>query len=104
MPIPWSEPHPGVKDHILLTLYYIILTFNDPEEKSLLKMFREKEKMLVTSILSFSYNVFKPIEDKNHHLKYFFFVVCKCYLDQSKILSFRKELNSTRAKALEPLS
>ena len=42
--------------------------------------------MLVTSILSFSHNVFKLLKDKNHHLKYFYFVVCKCKLDQSKIV------------------
>ena len=42
------------------------------------KTLREKEKMLVTCIFSFSHNVFSPIKDKNHHFKYFYFVVCKC--------------------------
>ena len=28
----------------------------------------EKEKMLVTSIFSFSNNIFNPTKDKNHHL------------------------------------
>ena len=44
--------------------------------------------MLVTSIFSFSHNVFKLIKEKSRHLKYFNFVVCIC----SKILSFGKEL------------
>ena len=49
-----------------LSLYHTTRTFNDPEEKRLFKTLREKEKMLVTSIFSFSHNVFKPIKDKNH--------------------------------------
>ena len=37
-----------------LTLYHTFLTFNGPEEGRFLKTFLEKEKMLVTSIFSFS--------------------------------------------------
>ena len=59
-----------------LTLYHTIPTFNDPQERSLLKTLWEKEKMLVTSIFSFSQNVFNTIKDKNNHFKYFNFVVC----------------------------
>ena len=38
-----------------------------------------KEKMLVTSIFSFSHNVFYSIKDRNYHLCYIHFVVCRCY-------------------------
>ena len=41
-----------------LSLYHTILTFNDPQGRRLLKTFLEKEEMLVTSIFSFSKNVF----------------------------------------------
>ena len=47
-----------------LTLYHIIPTFNDPDK--LLKTLQEKEKMLVTSIFSFSHNVNYPIQDRNY--------------------------------------
>ena len=47
-----------------LTLYYTITTFNDPHTGSLLKTLWEKEKMLVTSIFSFSHNVFHPSQYK----------------------------------------
>ena len=40
--------------------------FKGPQEKSLLKTLCEKKKMLVTSIFSFSHNVFYPIRDRNH--------------------------------------
>ena len=33
-----------------LTLYHTIQTFNDPEKKGLLKILRDKEKMLEESI------------------------------------------------------
>ena len=46
--------------HSSLTLYKRVPTFNDPWERSLLKTFWEKEKMLVTSIFSFYQNVFYP--------------------------------------------
>ena len=38
-------------------LYNAVPSFNDPQKKALIT-FREKEKMLVTSIFSFSHNVF----------------------------------------------
>ena len=41
-----------------LTLYHTIPIFNDPEIESFLKTLWEKEKMLVTSIFSFTDNVF----------------------------------------------
>ena len=45
----------------VLTLYYTIPTFNDPEKVAFfLKTLWKKEKMLVTSIFSFSHNVFYP--------------------------------------------
>ena len=37
----------------------------------------EKGENAADSIFSFSYNVFNQIKDKNHHFKYFNFVVCK---------------------------
>ena len=40
---------------------------------------REKKKILVTGIFSFSHNVFYSIKDRNHHLSYIYFVVCKCF-------------------------
>ena len=47
---------------LLLNLYHKIPTFNNPEKENL-KTLWEKEKMLVTSIFSFSHNVFYPILD-----------------------------------------
>ena len=41
-----------------LTLYHTTATFNNPEKEALIKTLWEKEKMLVTSIFSFSHNVF----------------------------------------------
>ena len=35
--------------------------------------------MLVTSIFSFSHNVFYPIKDRNYHSCYIYSVVCKCF-------------------------
>ena len=54
---------------------------------------REEEKMLVTTIFSFSHNVLFPIKEKNHHFGNIKFVVCKCFqFGQATILSFGKEL------------
>ena len=44
----------------VLTLYYTIPSFNDLEEDVFRKHNGEKEKMLVTSIFSFSHHVFYP--------------------------------------------
>ena len=50
----------------LLTLYHTILSFNDPKPfENILK----KEKMLETSIFSFSYNVFYPSKNKFQFFK-----------------------------------
>ena len=56
-----------------------ILTLNDPEEEDFRKTLWEKEKMLVTSIFSFSHNVFYPIRYRNHCFSNLKFVVCKCF-------------------------
>ena len=61
-----------------LSRYHTILTFNDPQERGLLKTLLKKEKMLITSIFSFSHNVFYPIKDRNLHFSYNYFVICKC--------------------------
>ena len=39
----------------------------------------EKEKKLLTSMFSFSHNVFYTIKDRNYHLCYVYFAVCKCF-------------------------
>ena len=46
---------------------------------SLLKTLWEKEKMLVTSIFSFSHSVFYSIRKINHHFSNIQLVVCKCF-------------------------
>ena len=63
--------------------------------RRLLKTFREKAKILVTSIFSFSQNVFCPFRHKFQFLSHIFFLSCaKAFnLDWFKILSFGKELN-----------
>ena len=38
----------------------------------------EKEKILLTSIFSFSHEVFYPIKDRDHHLSYILVIVWKC--------------------------
>ena len=48
-------------------------------ERSLYETLWEKEKMLVTSIFSFSHNVFYSIKDRYDHLCYIYFVACKCF-------------------------
>ena len=57
----------------------LFTTQSRPRERILLKTLWEKEKMLVTSNYSFSYNVFLPIKDKNDHLSFIYSVVCKCF-------------------------
>ena len=52
---------------------------NDSKKKAFLKTLWEKKKMLLTSIFSFSHNVFYSIKDRNHHLTYIYFVICKCF-------------------------
>ena len=65
--------------------------------------------MLVTSIFSFSHNVFKPFKDKNRQIKYmffFFFILSSenaFNLGQSKILTFGKGLNFHYLNSSRPL-
>ena len=54
---------------------FIYLLWHNPDicqfwQRRLLKTLWEKEKMLVTSIFSFSYNVFFPIKESLHHLNH----------------------------------
>ena len=55
-----------------------VLTFNDPKIEAFWKH-GKKEKMLVTSIFSFSNNVFYPSENKFQFFSHIWFVVCKCF-------------------------
>ena len=66
-----------------------------------MKTLQEKEKMLVTSIFSFSHHVFYPYQIKFQFFKYIYFVMYEnaFNLDQSKIWSFGKEHKTyTKAK------
>ena len=67
--------------HFLFITYFFTTKsqFKQPKKRSLLKTLWEKEKMLVTSIFSFSLNVFYPIKDRNKHLSYIYFVIWKCF-------------------------
>ena len=62
-----------------LTLYHEISTFNNPEKRKLLKTPLEKDKMLVTSIFSFSHNLFYSPHHKILFLSPIYFVICKCF-------------------------
>ena len=60
-----------------------------------MKTLREKEKMLVTSIFSFSLNVLYPTKERNNHLSAFNLSSANAFnLVQSKILLFGKEISS----------
>ena len=61
-----------------LTLCHTIPTFNNPESKPF-EYIVEKEKMLVTSIFSFSHNVFYPLQSNFLFFRHIYFVVCKCF-------------------------
>ena len=63
----WFNPLPHNPDFLL------------PAEKSLLKTLWEKEKMLVTSIFSFTHNVFYPSQNKFQFFIYIYFVICKSF-------------------------
>ena len=52
----------------LLTFQPTIPGFNDPKEKAF-KTLWEKEKMLVTSIFSFSHTAFYPIKNEPKHMR-----------------------------------
>ena len=58
-----------------LTLYHIIPTFGE----AFLKTLWDKEKVLVSSIFSFSHNVFYSFKKDFLFLSYIYFVVCKCF-------------------------
>ena len=65
--------------HFLFSPQLCLSSQKDAQERILLKTCWEKEEMLVTSISSFSHNVFYPIKDRNHHLSFIYFVVCNCF-------------------------
>ena len=62
-----------------LNLYHTIQTFKRPWKRRLLKTLWEKEKMLETSIFSFSPNVFYLSQNRFQILSHIYFVVCKCF-------------------------
>ena len=61
----WEYPYQmlhqedSIKPGITVTLFHTILTFNPFENRSCFKTWLEKEKMMVTTVFSFSHNVFK---------------------------------------------
>ena len=59
----------------VLNLYHRILSYNN-FEKEHLKTLWKKEKMLVTSIFFFSYNVFYTIKYRKHHFSKIYFFSC----------------------------
>ena len=73
-----------------------------PWRLCLLKTLWEKEKMMVAIIFSFSHNVFCLAGDKNPHLSYFCFFVCKClqWMVDSEILSFGEDLTCVKVKGM----
>ena len=72
-----------------LTLYDIIPTFKDPCKRKPLKTLWEKEKMLVTSIFSFSHNVYYSFHNKIKFLSQIFLSSAHAFsLELSRILPF----------------
>ena len=70
----------GVITNSLLTLHDTVSLFNDLGKKvQKKKTLWEKEKMLVTSIFSFSHNVFSLSKIKFQIFSHIYFVVCKCF-------------------------
>ena len=61
-----------------LTFYHTIPTFYGPAEGTFENNVETGEK-LVTSIFSFSHNVFYPGGKKNQYLSYAYFVFIKCF-------------------------
>ena len=53
--------------------------FERPWQWNLLKILWEKEKMLVTSIFSFSHNIFYHLETNLIFFSHFYIVVCICF-------------------------
>ena len=66
-----------------------------PRDKKLFKTLWLKEKMLVTSIFSFSHNIFHPSQTKIEVLIHIYFVVTVC-----KVFHFELILNFFICKAL----
>ena len=58
----------GTHDHQVMSL-----------TRSPLKTLSEKEKMLVTSIFSFTHNIFYPLKNKFQFWSHIYFVVCKFF-------------------------
>ena len=88
-----------------LTLYHTITTFNNPHMRSLLKPLWEKEKMLVTSIFSFSHNAFYPSQNTFLFFSHIYYVVCKCHfpiLLVSKQWSVITEMNHVSMLIMNP--
>ena len=87
----------SLNDFTLLNLYQTIPSFNNPDGKSLLKTMLVKEKILVTSIFFFSYNVLGHSVNKMMLItgmaSCIWFVTCKCLnLHKPNSLIFGKEL------------
>ena len=82
----------------VLTLYHMMPTFKILSENFFENTDRKKENAGTQHFL-LSSNVFQSFKCKNHHLKYFYSVTCKCFkLGQSKVLSFGKELSKLSQK------
>ena len=79
-----------INHHVFTTQCRPYTTLNSKFRKTLY----EKEKMLVTSIFSFSYNVFNPSPPKNVNFSviFIFSSASSFKVDQSKNLLFGKEL------------
>ena len=71
--------NPISKKSFSLTHSHTNLTFNDLEKDAFQKTLWKEEKMLVTSIFSFSHNVFNPFQNKFHFSQLF------CYLQMLSI-------------------
>ena len=73
----------------MLTLYPIIQTFNDSEKEAFRKHCGKRRKCCLTSIFSFSHNVFYSSHNKVKFLSHIYFVICKVF----QILMLCKELS-----------
>ena len=67
-----------------------------PWERVLLKILWEKDKVLVTSIFSFSHNVFYPIKDKFYHLSHMWICVILIGSHCPFVVTFGKALYGGR--------
>ena len=88
-----------------LTHSHTMTPFDTSGKKRLFKTLWEKEKMLVTSIFSFSHHVFYPIKDRNHHICYIYFVVCKYFqFGQAQIFVVWEWVNLTGQEKIVGIS